>query len=127
MTTKRCTSCCEHGERLPIDRFDARTHASGNVGWSSQCRECRLAHKRKHSREVYVKRGKGMSIPWKTVSSPVDDLGYPLWTLGGRFTALDVKLTLGNGYFSPGMIFRHNKDGDFVVVGEGEGQELERC
>lgn len=122
MATKRCTGC---GEKRAFAKFNKRTHASGNVGWYSQCKECRNKVKRKHSKSNYVKKG---YFPWQTVSSPVDDLGYPLWPLGGRFSALDVKLTSGFGYFSPGMVMRNIKRGcDYTVVERDGVQKLVLC
>jgi hypothetical protein len=122
MATKRCTACKKW---FSLAKFNKRTHASGNVGWCSQCKECRNAVKRKHSKSNYVKKG---SLSWETIFSPVDDLGYSLWPPGGRFSALDVKLTLGFGYFSPGMVIRNIKRGcEYVVMGDGEGQELKLC
>lgn len=124
MATKRCRGC---QKSKSFDGYYKKSNLNGKIYYDGLCKLCRNKLKSARQREEYVPKPR-TNLPWEIISSPLDELGYPLWPLGGRFSAFDVTLTLKFGYWSPGLVFHNVKRGcDYTVV-ETEGvQELVLC
>jgi len=123
--------CIRCGELKPLSEFGIKKNNRDNH--ETRCRSCINAYWRERRDNDLIDvcyeeqplktiiRGR----PWKVISTPCDEYGMEIWDIGGRFSPMDVSITLRRGYFSEGMMFEHITDKlVYTVVRHGDCQIL---